>query len=554
MKKLLTMIVLLSVSLVSNAQLARLITGAMTSKTADFGDISITFAYTTNLYDPELKTLTTGVMQKEWKQGASLVGLTMTKKDGIGLIKLDGKVFIDGEEIEFMGFGSYVKVYANDDFKAKKIKLVSSNGKSFEYSVHPVSGAKLISLNGEKQPEVINLEQDLKVELDVASVSPKSRLMLGMIVGVPGGKDFSGFLMAKPQQLLNVPKEALTTKQISGGGISGKTNVIDYKSDNCFRVETYEEEILQNTPFAAARFLGQHWETLPLKVKGKDVGVNYLKAAGKTGKDRGKLEFFAQKPSNFYAPAFTNLKNIGIASLNVSGVLYKQSTTKSENTVGNVRYTTITTTTWQFPQLPDAAWNSFLEQAYTDVNSMFKRKFGCETADIQQICNHTEYKNFSEIKDENTEVKISKSYKNSKRLLATTIKDVIDMSSTTFAKDLPQIKLMDDLGLDAIILMSIDLRVNDDGKKKIVLDPVLTIKVIGNQVGYGLGAPPLIFEGTVIGVGAPFKKSELNDPNIISKVAQWPNLLAGLEMALDKIQQQEIEQKYAETWQLFLGK
>ena len=121
-----------------------------------------------------------------------------------------------------------------------------------------------------------------------------------------------------------------------------------------------------------------------------------MKAEGKTDSDHGKFEYFIQKPSSFYSPSLKNVKSLGLASLNVSGVLFKEESNESSYTSGNVRYTSITSTTWQFPELDDAFWETLLEKLYSSIQEKFSTNYAISFIDVDKITSHPEYANFWE--------------------------------------------------------------------------------------------------------------------------------------------------------------
>jgi hypothetical protein len=71
---------------------------------------------------------------------------------------------------------------------------------------------------------------------------------------------------------------------------------------------------------------------------------------------------------------------------------------------------------------------------------------------------------------------------------------------------MPQYRIMEDLDLDGLVVLSLDLHVGDDGKKHVVLHPVLTYQVYGrpNYPAYGMITP--ILRGSITGEGISFSK------------------------------------------------
>jgi len=532
----------------ATAQLSKAMGGLMTKKESDLSKMVLTVGYTTNLYSPELKTMTANFMKDKWVEGSSQVGVVLTKSDGFGLIKLDGTVTIDGVPVEYVGLGSYVMTYPKDDGKPKTIEIKSSNGQSYTVKVAPLPQVSVKSINGQGAGTTINLEEDMKLELEIPANVQGRTFNLSMVAGMPGGKEFTNFLVAKVEPSITVPAGAFKSKHVAGG--AGEKNVVKFKKNNHLRLEYAEQTVIKDSPFGAAQTLVAAWHTLPVELDGKDDSKLALTEKGKTDKKAGDMEFYIRKENSFYAPALKNIDKMAVASLSVSGVLYKEETTKSSYTSGNTRYTSISTTSWQFPQLPNAFWDQLLEGVYQDLTGHLASAYGMEFVDVEKVVSHPEYASFYTDQDENTTTKIQRNYKGTKRLMPTRLTEVFGDAATTFAADRPETKLMDEIGVDALLLVSLDLRVNDDGKKKIVLDPVLTFKVLGHYPIYGLGSPPVVMQGTIVGRGVPFEKSQFNDLDALATIAQREALLTAFREAVKVIEDRAQEDDYSRIWDL----
>lgn len=530
----------------SEAQVGKFLANTFfTKKEADFSKMVITYMYVSNIYPAESKTLTAKAMSDHWVGGHSYVGVLFTSKEGSGLIKLDGKVLINGKEALDVGLGTFLLTYETDDHKPKTIEIISNNGQRFTQTITRAGTAKFLSINNQENPSEINLEQDVNLELQLDD--NVENLALSMIVGVPGGKDFSPYCLLKPASKVTIPKEAFYSKQVAGG--FGDKSILNFKSENYFQIESYKEEILSNHPFGDARIVSTTYDYKPVQLKGKEISKNGITVKGKTGKKQGKLTYYARKENSFNAAPISNLKRIGLASLNVNGVLFKQTTTKSEKEVGNYRYTTVTTTTFQFPQLPTEQYNNLLEKTYNDIQAIFG-EYGCSFIDVEQVTNHPNYQNFFVDPNENTETKIQHNYKNARRLLPSTLSETFATNSTTYSKAQPEVQLMNDLNLDALLMVSIDLMVNADSKNSITLDPVITVRLISPPPYIGFNTPSRVFEFTASTFGEAVKKKNLNDPNILSQLTKEEFLMFTLKQALAEIEQLAKNEGYDKVWNL----
>lgn len=550
MKKLFLMLLLLATAMGASAQaISKLAAKMLTKKKADLSEISITVGYYQNLYPVETGTMTVKSMKKSWKEGEAYVGVVLFNKSGIGLVSLDGEIRIDGQLVEATGSGSYMLLVDGKSPKPRTVTVKSAKGQEATFTVNPMPVPVIKSVNGKTSDFEIDLAQDLDLQLELSAEAKKHPLALAMLVKIPLGKDFSNFQLLKPTEKVRLPKETFAGKQISGGG--GSKSLIKFEAKNYLRVESFNEQVITGTPFGAARVVNGAYATVPVKVLGKDESRNGILVRGKAEKKQPKFEFWTEKPNSYYAPALSNLKKVGLASLSVSGVLYKQTVTKSSNTnySTGIITTTTTTTTYEFPKLPDATWDNLLKALYAEMEGNLKA-YGVQLEGPERIIKHPDYANFFPDKDTVTKVLVQKNYKGTKRLLPTTLGEVVQSATSTYTTDYPQYRIMNDLGLDAILLVSLDLRVGDDGKKHVVLHPVLSYQLIARPIHpfYGMITPML--RGTVTGEGIPYSKKELDDPNCLNRIAQTETLNSWVKKGMDMAEEEAKLLKYNELWGL----
>ena len=257
----------------------------------------------------------------------------------------------------------------------------------------------------------------------------------------------------------------------------------------------------------AARIVNGAYATVPCKVIGKDESHHIIYLTGKSAKKQGKFEFIVDKPNSYYAPALSNLKKVGLASLSLSGVLFKKTVDNSTRTDYAVNTITATTTitSYQFPDLPDATWNNLLKTLYADFEANLKT-YGISMEGPERIIAHPAYNQFFVDEDTLTKVLVQKNYQKTKHLSPTTLGEVLRAANSTYTVDMPQYRIMKDLDLDGLVVLSLDLHVGDDGKKHVVLHPVLTYQVYGrpNYPAYGMITP--ILRGSITGEGISFSK------------------------------------------------
>lgn len=550
MKKLLLLLLLVAAAHGATAQaVSKLAAKLLTKKKADLSEISITVGYYQNLYPAETGTLTVKYMKKSWKEGEAYVGVVLMNKSGIGLVSLDGEVRVDGQLVEASGAGSYMLLVDGKSPKPRTVTVKSANGQEASFTVNPMPVPVIKSINGKSSDYEVDLAKDLDISLELSPEAKKHPLALAMIVKVPLGKDFSNFQLHKPSETIKLPKEALMSKQVSGGGAN--KSIIKFEAKNFLRVESFNETVVTGTPFGAARVVNGAYATVPVKVLGKDESRNGILVRGKAEKKQPKFEFWTEKPNSYYAPALSNVKKVGLASLSVSGVLFKQTVSESSNTnySTGITTTTTTTTTYEFPKLPDATWENLLKSLYAKMEANLNA-YGVQLEGPERIVKHPDYANFFPDKDTVTKVLVQKNYKGTKRLLPTTLGEIVQSATSTYTIDYPQYRIMNDLDLDAILIVSLDLRVGDDGKKHVVLHPVLSYQLIAKPIHpfYGMITPML--RGTVTGEGIPYSKKELDDPNCLNRIAQTETLNSWVKKGIDMAEEEAKLLKYNELWGL----
>lgn len=552
MKKLLFSLLLLAVSAAATAQaVSKLAAKLLTKKKSDLGEIAVTVGYYQNLYPAETGTMTVKYMKKSWKAGEAYVGVVLLNKAGVGLVSLDGEVRIDGQLVPESGAGSYMLLVDGKDPKPREVVIKSAKGQEARFTVSPMPIPKIKSVNGKSSDIEIDLAKDLDLELELSADAKKYPLALAMLVKIPMGIDFSNFQLLAPTEKVRIPAASLQSKQISGGGKS--KSVIKFQPKNFLRVESFNETIVTGTPCGAARVVNGAYATIPVKVVGKDESKNGIFVKGESEKKQGKFEYWAEKPNSYYAPAITNMKKVGLASLSVSGVLFKQtvSTSSSTNYSTGIKTTTTVTTTYEFPKLPDATWNNLVNQLYADLEAVLKAR-GVNLVGPEKITAHPAYNQFFMDEDTLTKVLVQKNYKGTKRLAPTSLGEVVESATSTYTADYPQYKIMNDLGYDGLLIVSLDLRVGDDGKKHVVLHPVLSYQLIAKPVYpfYGMITPAL--RGTITGEGISFSKKELDDPNCLKRIAQTDWLKMHLEKGIDAAEAEAKAQQYEAVWKLQL--
>lgn len=123
--------------------------------------------------------------------------------------------------------------------------------------------------------------------------------------------------------------------------------------------------------------------------------------------------------------------------------------------------------------------------------------------------------------------------------------------SSTFALDRPHVRLLSEVGADALLAANLDLQIGAfKDTNKVALIPALRFSLIGPANGYTVG-PTMYATGMVAAKdGVTFSEAELADPAALRRITRLDDLMAGLKGALVKLKDEEKKQGYEAIWAL----
>jgi hypothetical protein len=320
------------------------------------------------------------------------------------------------------------------------------------------------------------------------------------------------------------------------------------KGPNYLLVERFVAEAGDQPAVGAAQVIAQSWDTVPVTLSGDVDVIERIEVQGEIGEGERRITYGLNKPNASYGRPFSSGKKFALASLTVRGTLRKQETDSYSYTSGNTKTTVTTTTTWQFPQLPDEFWDQLLESLHGDITSILQQRYGIEMIPVEQVTSSPMYAALEEIEDENTQVEIKRTYKGTKSLIPTSLSAMLGSISSTFAADRPDSRLMSELGVDGLISVTLDLDVPTD-IDQITLRPMMSIRVTGPPNGYTIG-PTVYVEGLVGSKrGATFMEGT-KEIVTLNKIVRQKELMQALVQALDELDAKEDEMGYDALWAL----
>ncbi|HCD53133.1 MAG TPA: hypothetical protein DEQ34_11835 [Balneolaceae bacterium] len=530
----------------------------MTTKEKDLSKISAIGMYQSNMYSTE-----TGITlgsKAEWDEGQNSVGVQLLKPDGaVGFINLDGTVTVGGQTATNFGGGVYMVMFEASDNSPKTVKVESSDGTVTEFKMTPAPSLRIKSINGTLDDAEIDMTQPLEIELEYDEAAKGKRVRVALITKAVGVKGFAFFQSAQIAEKITIHPDAFKHKHINGGSPTGKDVTNWSLGDNYLQVSIVEDDRTNDgQPFSYFKRTSTSFDTKPVTLSGEVEGRSYITAKDKIDAPNGTFSYLVNASNAWYArPLNTNIERIGIASVSVEGVLYKQEsdskTSETDYGAYKVISTTTTTTTWQFPQLDDTYWDQFLENIYADLTGMLRDEYGASVVDVDKITANPIYDEFYLPNDANTEKYISKNLRDTKRLYPSSFGEILGDRKTSLIADAdPMPRLLRDMDLDAIMTLAIDYRVAADKDDKIVLLPLVSYKVVGQTQAFD-GQANTWLQGTIEGPGVSFSREEFSDLNALNRIGQKDRILDLIRQSVDEMTSRQDEFGYDHVWEVALS-
>ncbi|MFT6938579.1 MAG: hypothetical protein ACJASN_000050 [Cyclobacteriaceae bacterium] len=517
----------------------------LTSTTDDLSAVSMRVIYADNLYPSEAGTIETEYFGF-WEEGSSMAGVSFLKREGVGMNKIDGSVMIDGAETEHVANGFYGGPVAASA-GTHTFEITTITGQKATFSTPSVEPIEIISINGvpKGQPVTIKIDEDLILELNHPEGGTEDFYVqvLGVVMGI---KTFNDIGLFKSADRIVIPKEAFSNTS---------TPALKYiQGDNYLQVTRVKEIVEDVDGVGAAQVvsMSSDWTKITFEGEGETIlGVGYDKnTAAVTNKYDDGFKTNFTKSNAFWSPPFSQAKKVAIASFVVRATeLKQQQSSSSSSTVGNVTTKTTTTTTKTFPELPDAFWDALVAEAYQKFKTELESTLGVEVIGIEQTIAAQSYDNMFSVQDTVATEVVVKPYKNCKLLIPTQMSEILGSISTTFPADMPDVKLVRELGVDAIVSVTLDCRMAwEDG----ALSPMLSFKMAGDTNGWKVG-PTVYGQGQISGSGQGISDSYKEGSDMMAQMNEIMNLDRVIELlgtSLKELKAQEGDIGYEKLWSL----
>jgi len=499
-----------------------------TMQTASTDDLSTVVPTVYNIANLPPGNLGTAEMAffEGWKTNGNQTMIMFTKKDAVGFTKIKGTVTVDGKPAEFITMGIYSS-FSGDNTSPKKIEVTSEKGQKASFTVHPPKyGVKVVAINGSKD-ETINLDpaKDMVLELDNPAGSEGTSILIRLLVKTIGISYWSEVGYFPSANKITIPAAYFRNVNNTNGSMTNfkKSYLSVSRSSN--QKATDVSGIYTTVDYADAYHAGRYANINP------DIEVSKgLTVKGSDKFSDGPVEYEFTKANAFNSMAFSKIKNIGVLSFALRGILYDHKSSTKYNIGGN-SYTT-TTKTLQFPQLPDEKWDYVLNELYQQLTQVLKEELNAPILPIEKITGTEAYQRMGQFSkdDENTTVELSRGYKGLK-----VVSNFVPVTEQ-WGPNNNMTKLINQSGANAILKVTLDLQVAWDGNKG-VLVPKLATELLGPTNGDFF--PTKYFSSLIIGKG--YKMDDIKAGSQLTTIIRINDLVMQFRKGLQALKQKEKE-------------
>lgn len=511
------------------------------------------------IYPPEINTSEVKLFPEGTIEGDYMVGVTFMKGEGMGMYKIDGTITCDGEEMEYLSLGSYMKVFRTPFVIPKEIKIETVTGDVASFSLKPVSQVEIVSVNGENSMPILDLDEDIKLTYTNPSGSEGSRIRISLITDVVGARALNRFASfnagSDAEVTVTIPKESLSNPEIVGS-VKGVGNY--NKGENFLIVE--REFITERDKMDGTQNLGDlqtaeikatSYASIPVIVKGKQEESVYA-SIKVNKKEKNGIGYTFYKPNANYGIPFSKGSKFGLTSFTLEGKTYKSEKETSERYgYGNTRVITTTTTTYQFPQLPASQWEYVMDKIYKGLVTFMKSEYNIDFVPIETITGNSNYAALYPAAQDNTEKIIRTSYKGTQRSNPKSIGEIVGSVSSNLTSDNSIVNMMKEADVDGLVSMHLMFQVAGNRQGNVILIPSLSLSISGrdetNNNKQGTYASAYIVNTT----GNPFNGDLVkSDPDALANACSTDEMMEALIDGLRNLRLKEVELGYDKIWNI----
>jgi hypothetical protein len=527
-----------------------LVGSLMTKSTDNLNDAAIQVYFMRNVYPKATNVIEVDYFNESWQENGNMVFVSLLNREGMGFLTVNGTVEIDGAVVPHIKNGFYGKWVDKDDLSPKKVVIKTTSGQTAEFTVAAPEPIKIKSVNGKLEGAEVNVNSDLVLEMEAPNATKNTEFKVSMINDIMGISAFTDLGIFKYKNKITIPSAMWEN---SGSGMSPRDG------ENWLKVERYNVIPASVSGVGASQVIGMYIDCIPVTVTG-EIDESIFGTSSNVGlqinedleSDKGGMHINITKPTAFLGRPMDSGKKFAMVSFTVRATKLQQSrtsTSTSSSTFGNTRTTTTTTTTETktFPKLPDAYWDNLVNNLYADFEQVLKNNYNMELIPVEDVLKAPSYNRLEPIEDNISVVEVEKSYKGTKNLIPTTLSAIIGNISTTFASDRIDAKLINELGVDGIIAVTLDLEMDWESA---ALSPRLSIRISGAPNGY-IAGPTIYLQGVINGPGVDWDEARMEADYVMEALPntiRQKDLMKSLDTAFKKISAAEKEKAYDKLW------
>lgn len=482
---------------------------AMTGSTDDLSEVNYMLTYTDAAPPSESGEAGTNVVS-DYRGGQPLLSNVLFKRNGIGLLNLDGTVTLGGAEpLPRLFPGTYGRFFETAPSEPLALTFQSATGQTEQFTITPRPAIRIARINGQAPTgATISLNEPLVLEIE-RTATDAADLRIGLLGTTAGVKGFWDVAVVGAATRVELPAEIWTHTQ--GNPIN--------RGDTWLRVDEYVRPVAEPTPSggqALAVAYASAYANVTVTGERADnlVGIASNQGARLTGEaeDNGRtVQWTAVKPVAFLSPPLGHARRLALVSLNVTATSLSQSetrTSESTNYSTGVVTTTTTTRTRQFAQLPDALWEDLLVRTFNGLTARMAPAIDATLVPVADVLAAGAYQRFPAPDDANSARFVRHSYAGLRDLDAVSFASLTTDTSGPFSAAKLD-NLMRELGVDGLVVAELALAMPDD---EFSLTPTLTFRILAPSTDPMQYAAASFLDVTVTGEGQEVTNDMLGDP------------------------------------------
>jgi len=524
----------------------------LTGSTSDLNKASVSVYFMRNVFPKATGAVETDYFEEAWKDGANMVYVSLLDREGMGMLKVDGQVIIDGEVVPHLKNGFYGKWLEADDISPKKVVIKTSSGQEVSFTVSPPPPIHIRAINGKRENGVVDITKPLHLQLDAIDSKPGEEFSIALLGNVMGLTAFLDYGIFKYKKDITLPAAIW---------MNSASAIMPREGKNWFRIERYKVDFTDVKGVGATQIVGQALDCVPVTITGEldetifgTVDNQGIRIDETLTDNDGNMKVSFNKPNAYLGRPMATGKKFALASFTLRATKLKQSRTSTSTSTQyfsthKITTTTTTTETRTFPTLPDKYWDQLVSNLYHDMERILKKNYNIELIPVKEVLRAPSYAELHPIENKVSVVEVEKSYMGTKNLIPTTLSEIIGDISTTFAADRKDSRLIRELGVDGLIAVTIDLEMPWDSFS---LTPRMSIRMSGGPNGYKAG-PTIYLQGVISGRGVELEKAKMNAKyvmDVLPKVIRQDALMKAFDFGLKKIKSEEKKKDYNRIWAL----